>query len=810
MDTKDEKQTTADALRDSVTKGAERNVDDIIGEIIGGTGDYSSDYTDMFSKYNAEYAPDDNTGVFPRRDYSAEADAAVANQRAMEKRIARKMAPSVRGAVSMQTPEAVHPEFAYDGSVVYPSQGVGESGERVVFDADWEDQAKEEAAKRGKYYRDEPQRQPPPYANEFHFSRADEPREKKQPARADKPPRSARKIPAQPKKTPQPSFQPPIKDNTMDFKGIQQEPKPQMPRNFAPQPGQTANFPKPEKQPEPENRGLTPEKQRSVDNAVLEAFSSDFDSDELFKERWKDTVEKAQRRKEQKAKEAQETEAKLRSLQLLEEKQRKIAQMEANIAKNPPPAQKGAYTPAATYSTAAAAGAAEILKASPLAEKLDEATVRRMRAMSTAQEKTITKTRGEKFSFFMKTHFSKEGARKFFHKNLPNKDDSGKEKFRKVIMDISFLALICGLIYLAIYLNNYLARIREVRNGEQSMIDLSNIPDYELDEAWAKLRAKYPDVDFPEGMNIKFAELYATSKDVVGWLHIPNTKISTVLLQTDSDDYYLYRNIYGKYSRYGNPYVKSDCTMGKEGLSKNTIIYGHNTHDHLIFNRLEEYMKVDGYLNAPVITLDTLYETTKWKIFAVMLTNANSEDDNGYVFDYLYPTFESDNAFMAKMAQIQARSMIHTGVDVQPGDKTLMLYTCYRSIFDSGRLVIVARQLREGESEEIDKNQVYYDANAIFPAAYYTGGRAAATTAATATTAVTAAQSATERTTASYETTRTTERSYNDYTTAAPTEYRDYTPTQEDASAYRDTESENDYTPPDEPDYYNENDEEVN
>ena len=142
---------------------------------------------------------------------------------------------------------------------------------------------------------------------------------------------------------------------------------------------------------------------------------------------------------------------------------------------------------------------------------------------------------------------------------------------------------------------------------------------------------------------------------------------------------------------------------------------------NLIFNRLEDYMTVSGYLSAPVITLDTLYETTKWKIFAVMLTNADPEDNNGYVFDYLYSSFSSDSSFIYKMNQIRARSMIHTGVDVEPGDKTLMLYTCYRTRFNSGRLVIVARQLREGESEEINTSLVYYDSSAIFPAAYYTG-----------------------------------------------------------------------------------------
>ncbi len=741
MDNTDDKQKTADELRDSMAEGAQRNVDDIIGEIIGGTGDYSSEYTDMFSKYNAEDAEIDTAGGFPRRDYSAEADAAIAGEKEMERRIARKMAPSVRGTVGeangvpMDGPEYVRPEFGYDGSVLYPTEGVGESGERVVFDADWENQAKEEAAKRAHYYRNDPHFQPPPYMNEFQFSSANEPREKKTEPKKTRPAPPRVRKPDTDAPQPRTIYQSPIKEPDMEIKGTQQDPRPAMPRKFASDAlnKETPAAPKPEE--EAETRGLPPERQRSIDNAVLEAFSSDFNSDEAFKERWKETVEKAQRRREQKARESQEAEAKLRSQMLLEERKRRIAQMEQNQSVNPPPPQKGTFTPAAVYRSTPAEGVNRIVEEAPDAERLDDATVRKMRALSSAQEKTITKSRGEKFSFFMKTHFSKEGFRKFARRNLPNKDDSGKEKFRKVIMDISFVALVCGIVYLGIYGYNYFERIREVKDGRDSIEIWDNIPDYELDEAWAKMKAKYPDVEFPEGMSIKFAELYATSSDVVGWLSIPNTKISTVVLQTTNDEYYLYRNIYGKYSRYGNPYAKYDCDMGKTGLSKNTIIYGHNTHDHLIFNRLEAYMTVEGYLNAPIVTLDTLYHgTTKWKIFAVMLTNADPDDDNGYLFDYLYPTFASDDAFLAKMSQIRARSMIHTGVDVQAGDKTLMLYTCYRSIFNSGRLVIVARQLREGESEAIDVTQVYFNSAAIFPAAYYTGSKSITAAAPVATT----------------------------------------------------------------------------
>ena len=71
------------------------------------------------------------------------------------------------------------------------------------------------------------------------------------------------------------------------------------------------------------------------------------------------------------------------------------------------------------------------------------------------------------------------------------------------------------------------------------------------------------------------------------------------------------------------------------------------------------------------------------------------------------------------MNGILDRSKIHTGVDVNTDDKILTLYTCYQSLFDGGRLVVFARQLRGGETEEINASKVYYNSNARFPQAYY-------------------------------------------------------------------------------------------
>ena len=746
MDKNEEFEQTVKELRESVKAAdAVGAVDDILEEIMHGVGGYSADFSDMYSKYNEHgdgEQEDPYNGklpvhAFPRRNYSAEAEEAMAAEKAADDRITRKMAPSVRDVFVRETQEAVRPEFSPDGRVNYPSFGVGESEERVVFDADWENQAKEEAARIDQFRRGVSMRPEPGYPRgTFQFTGADDPivpvKRQKEPSAQQRGGTSFAQRPS-PDTRYEDAYTPYLQEQDIRIGGKAQD------RSFSRDAVNAAGQAPAEDTPaeEKEKRGLSPEEKLTVDAAVLSAFSSDFDSDLAFKERWRETVERAQKRKEQKAKEAKEEEARLRSVQILEEKQRKVARQEEAESRMPPPSQKGVLPDPETLKTVISAQLEQSETVyEPRAERLDTPVSQGYVSGAAPSENKVRKSKGEKASFRRKTRFSKEGFKRFMRQNFPAKGDPGKEIFRKIVMDVSFVALVCGLIYLGVYYYNYRSRIKDDLQLQQAYEEAAsryeNVTGVELENAWDQLKAKYPDVDFPEGMNIKFAELYATNKDVIGWLSIENTKISTVVLQRKSnDDYYLTHDIHGKQSRYGNPFVKADCNISLNGTSKNIIIFGHNTHDKMIFNELENYMTVEGYKAAPIITLDTLYseQPTKWKIFAVMLTNADPDDNKGYVFDYLYPSFSSESAFINKMDQILARSMIHTGVDVQPGDKTLMLYTCYRAQIDSGRLVIVARQVREGESLTINESLVYYNSSAIFPAAYY-GKKTVPTTAA--------------------------------------------------------------------------------
>lgn len=328
----------------------------------------------------------------------------------------------------------------------------------------------------------------------------------------------------------------------------------------------------------------------------------------------------------------------------------------------------------------------------------------------------------EAFTGYFRTHFSKQNFRRIMRDTFPVSGDPAKEIIRKLIRFVSLVLLIAGLSYFVFYYHGYRERIKIFSDLESSIekLDVDAMPEFEIRHMWNNIKQEYPDVVFPEGMSIKFASIYAVNQDAVGALSIPDKNLWVPLFQnTENPDYYLWKDMYGEYNRYGNPYVDYRSDMSKDGLSKNTIIYGHNTHDKLGFNKLTEYMTVEGYSEAPVVTLETLYEKTQWKIFGVILTNSGTAQDRGHLFNYLITDFSSDEEFMTMIDGIYERSMINTGIEVNENDKILTLYTCYQDIFRGGRLVVFARLLREGESADVYTDSVTFNHNARYPQLYY-------------------------------------------------------------------------------------------
>ncbi len=307
--------------------------------------------------------------------------------------------------------------------------------------------------------------------------------------------------------------------------------------------------------------------------------------------------------------------------------------------------------------------------------------------------------------------------KRFVRGFFPQKADSTGEKMRKLGIILCLCVFCCSVGYLldhrqqginAVETNQQLSNMKEdFKNG--------NLDKYEIDEE--KLAAVAPEV------LEEYKPFVAINDDMQGWIEIEGTNLSYPVVQSKDNTYYHRLNFQEEYDYYGVPYLDYECDLSVDPnqTSDNLIIYGHNIgNDGLMFNPLSYYKQLQFYKEHPVVRFDSIYKEQEYKIFGVMIVNAEPEQDNGKVFKYWTKTeFRSDEAFNEYVDEVRKRSMWDIDVDVQPGDKLLTLSTCCYDFRPNARCVIVARAVREGEDRAVDTSTAAQNADAYFPQAYY-------------------------------------------------------------------------------------------
>lgn len=304
----------------------------------------------------------------------------------------------------------------------------------------------------------------------------------------------------------------------------------------------------------------------------------------------------------------------------------------------------------------------------------------------------------------------------FFGKFIPKKEDKKREKIRKIVMDVSVVTIIGCVISFGVLFTEHLLHEKDNENLQGLMVSTEDMNSEQYDEAWQELFTKYPSVEFPEGMNLKYAYLYAINPELVGWISIDGTNLDVQVVQAENNEKYLKTDFYGKKSRYGCPFL--DYRNDAKYMNDNNVIYGHHMSDGLIFSILDKYKTVEGYKEHPVIKYDTIYKTYYFKVVAAFVTNSLPKDDNDYVFNYTVTEFSSDDRFMSFVEEIQKRSIFNTGVTVLPDDKLLTLSTCSYE-FGKARLVVVARLCRENEDPTVDTSDAAINPSPKYPQAWY-------------------------------------------------------------------------------------------
>ena len=353
---------------------------------------------------------------------------------------------------------------------------------------------------------------------------------------------------------------------------------------------------------------------------------------------------------------------------------------------------------------------------------VDDAPVQESEPKSVKSKKRVAREKKDsgKNEMSSVTGFSKnykasegKGSKKdgFFVRNfIPKSSDNGLEKARKIIMIACVLTFVVAAVYL--FHDFVIQPFLTVKRLEtlEAMVGKGNeVADMQ------ELAEEYPDVDFPEGMLEKYAALYAENSDLAGWITIDELDISLPVVQGKDNKEYLKLDFDGNRNKYGSVFVNSKNNI--KNLNYNTTLFGHHMLDSKMFGNLTLYKDVEYYKKAPVIEFNTIYGDYKWKIFAVFITNGTAEGDDGYIFDYTFTDLSSPEAVERFLGEIDQRALYKPEVDISVSDKILTLSTCSYE-FEEARLVVMARMVRPGESEEVSGNVTIND-NPRYPAAYY-------------------------------------------------------------------------------------------
>lgn len=184
-------------------------------------------------------------------------------------------------------------------------------------------------------------------------------------------------------------------------------------------------------------------------------------------------------------------------------------------------------------------------------------------------------------------------------------------------------------------------------------------------------------------INEKLLKLRGINEDIVGWIKIPNTNIDYPVVQSDNNEYYLDKDIYGKASTAGSIFM--DYRNDLKTDDYNRILYGHNMKNGTIFKDLMKYKYEEFFENNRIITFDTIYGEEQYEIFSVYVTDTS--------FYYIDTEFKSNDEFNEFLKKIKSKSMFESDIELEESKEILTLSTCSYE-FNNARFVVHAKKIK--------------------------------------------------------------------------------------------------------------------
>ena len=182
-------------------------------------------------------------------------------------------------------------------------------------------------------------------------------------------------------------------------------------------------------------------------------------------------------------------------------------------------------------------------------------------------------------------------------------------------------------------------------------------------------------------VDIDFAAWQNLNADVRAWIHNEAIVVDHPILKSPDNEYYLTRDLDLSYKAMGSIFF--DFRNKSDFSDPNTIIYGHNFDNGLMFSNLVWYKSQQFYEQNPFYYLYTPEQVYRVDIAAGIVV---SETDT----TYLVVDFNSDAEFRVLIQLIEENSVIESEIELTPKDQLVTLYTCTND-WQGQRFVVIGK-----------------------------------------------------------------------------------------------------------------------
>lgn len=256
-------------------------------------------------------------------------------------------------------------------------------------------------------------------------------------------------------------------------------------------------------------------------------------------------------------------------------------------------------------------------------------------------------------------------------------------------------------------------RAKDTQNELQDLyrgVKMGSVWDAILPRAYAEeLPAVTPEQE-PE-IHEDFSGLFAQNPHVVGWLSA-GEEIDYPVVQYDNE-FYLDHDYFGKSDNNGTLFVNAANRLNPRDSI--LLIHGHNMKSGAMFGDLDKFREYSYLCEHPIITFRTIWDAEDVCYVPVAAFDASMNPDaDGYFditrirFDFDIPEDENGEARSSELeeyiAGMRELSFWDSPVEADSTDEFITLVTCSYS-HDNGRMMLVCRRLRDGETADDIKGQ---------------------------------------------------------------------------------------------------------